>query len=96
MELCLRGNIFGFAPIRPDASVDNASGSEQLQANKHVAGPWLSPGKPTRRAVTTMATNDLVVGKDYMFWDRVASGITVKRAGVARLPLAAHLGEGKL
>ena len=29
-------------------------------------------------------------------WDRVASGITDKRAGVARWPLAAHLGEGKL
>ena len=29
-------------------------------------------------------------------WDRVASGITGKRAGVARWPLAAHLGEGKL
>ena len=37
---------------RPDASVVHASGSGQLQANPHVAGPWLSPGKTTRRAVT--------------------------------------------
>ena len=44
------------------ASVVHASGSGQLQANPHVAGPWLSPGKPTRRAVTTMGSNDLVVG----------------------------------
>ena len=35
----------------PDASVVHASGSGQLQANPHVAGPWLSPGKPTRKAV---------------------------------------------
>ena len=49
-----------------DASVDHASGSGQLQANPHVAGPWLSPGKPTRRAVTTMGSNDLVVGEDHM------------------------------
>ena len=26
-----------------------------------------SPGKPTRRAVTTMGSNDLVVGEDHMF-----------------------------
>ena len=43
------------------ASVVHASGSGQLQANPHVAGPWLSPSKPTRRAVTTMGSNDLVV-----------------------------------
>ena len=45
------------------ASVVHASGSGKLQANPHVAGPWLSPGKPTRRAVTTMGSNDLVVGE---------------------------------
>ena len=50
----------------PDASVVHASGSGQLQANPHVAGPWLSAGKPTRRAVTTMGSNDLVVGEDRM------------------------------
>ena len=38
------------------ASVVHASGTGQLQANPHVAGPWLSPGKPTRRAVTTMGS----------------------------------------
>ena len=50
----------------PDASVVHASGSGQLQANSHVAGPWLSLGKPTRRAVTTMGSNNLVVGEDHM------------------------------
>ena len=50
----------------PDASVVHASGSGQLQANPHVAGPWLSPGKPTRRAVTTVGSKDLVVGEDHM------------------------------
>ena len=48
------------------ASVVHASGTGQLLANPHVAGPWLSPGKPTRRAVTTMGSNDLVVGEVHM------------------------------
>ena len=48
------------------ASVVHASGSGQLQANPHVAGPWLSPGKPTREAITTMGSNDLVVGEVHM------------------------------
>ena len=51
---------------RPYASVVHASGSGQLQANPHVAGSWLPPGKPTRKAVTTMGSNDLVVGEDHM------------------------------
>ena len=50
----------------PDASVVLASGSGQLQANPHVAGTWLSPGMPSRRAVTTMGSSDLVVGEDHM------------------------------
>ena len=50
----------------PDAPVVHASGSGQLRANPHVAGPWLSPGKSTRRAVTTLGSNDLVVGEDHM------------------------------
>ena len=50
----------------PDASIVHASSSGQLQANPHLAGPWLSPGKPTRRAVTMMGSNDLVVGEDHM------------------------------
>ena len=49
-----------------DASVVHASGSGQLQANAHEVDPWLSPGKPTRRAVATMGSNDLVVGEDHM------------------------------
>ena len=48
------------------ASIVHASGSGQLQANPHVAGPWLSPGKTTRRAVATMRSNDLVVGEVHM------------------------------
>ena len=51
----------------PDTPVVHASGSGQLRANPHVAGPWLSPGKSTRRAVTTMGSNDMVVGEDHMF-----------------------------
>ena len=50
----------------PDASVVHASGSGQLQANPHMAGPWHSPWKPTGWAVTTMRSNDLVVGEDHM------------------------------
>ena len=52
--------------VRPKASVIHTSGSGQLQANQHVTGPWISPGKPSRRAVTTMGSNDLVVGEDHM------------------------------
>ena len=48
------------------ASVVHASGSGQLQANPHVAGPWHSPGKPTRWAVTTIGSNDMVVGEVHM------------------------------
>ena len=50
--------------LTPPLFMPPASG--QLQANPHVAGPWLSPGKPTRRAVTTMGSNDLVVGEDHV------------------------------
>ena len=50
----------------PKASVVHASGSGHLHANPHVAGPWLSTGKPTRRAVTTMGSNDLVVDEDHV------------------------------
>ena len=37
-----------------------------LQANPPVTGTRLSNGKPTRRAVTMMGSNDLVVGEDHM------------------------------
>ena len=50
----------------PETSVVHGYGFGQLQANPHVAGPWLSPWKPTRMAVTTMGSNDLVVGEDHM------------------------------
>ena len=39
--------------------------------------------------------DDLVVGEDNLC-DRIASGVSGKRAGEALWPLAAHLGEGKL
>ena len=48
------------------ASVVHASGSGQFLANLHVTGPWISPGKPIRRAATTMRSNDLVVGEVHM------------------------------
>ena len=50
----------------PDTSVFHSSGSGQLQANSHVASPWIFPGKPTRRTVTTMGSIDLVVVEDHM------------------------------
>ena len=59
-------SYYSYICMSPDASVVHASGSGQLQANPHVAGPWLYPGKPTRRAVTTMGSNELVVGEDHM------------------------------
>ena len=52
--------------MRPDDSVVHASGSGKLQENPHVAGLWLSPGKSNRRVVTTLGSNDLVVGEDHM------------------------------
>ena len=55
-----------FPTYHADASVFHASGSGQLQANPTVAGPRLSPEKPVRRAVTTMGSDDLVVGDDHM------------------------------
>ena len=50
----------------PDASVVHTSGSGQLQAKPHVAGPSPYPGKPTRRAVTMMGFNYMVIGEDHM------------------------------
>ena len=49
-----------------DASVVNASGTCQVQANITVAGQRLSPGNSTRWAVTTMGSDDLVVGEDHI------------------------------
>ena len=63
----IKVSVISITPnFRPDASVVCASGSGQLQANPHVVGPWLFPGKPTRRVVTIMGSNDLVVGEDHM------------------------------
>ena len=43
-----------------------ACGTGKLQANPHVAGPRLSHGKPTKREVTTMGSDDLAVGEDHL------------------------------
>ena len=80
----------GTCVISHDASVVHASGSGQLQANPHPHPPWLSPGKPTRRAVTTMESNDLVVGEDHML------GLSCQRYNwqtgrCGSIALAAHL-----
>ena len=76
-----------------DASVVHASGSGQLQANPQVAGPWLSPGKLTRMAVTTMGSSDLVVDKDHMLGPSCQRlNWQTGRCG----SMAAHLGEEKL
>ena len=53
--------------IVPDASAVHATDSGQLQAILHVAGQRFFHGKPTRRAVTTMESNDLVIGDDHLF-----------------------------
>ena len=50
----------------PDASVVHDSGTGQLHANPPVVGPGLSPLKPTRRAVTMIGSNYLIVGDDHM------------------------------
>ena len=64
--ICVMYVYLEYIYICPDASVVHVSGSGQLQANPHVAGPWLSLGMLTRRAVATMGSNDLVVGEDHM------------------------------
>ena len=38
----------------------------QFLAIPPVTDPRLSPGMPTRRMVTTIESNDLVVGEDYL------------------------------
>ena len=43
----------------------NASGTGQLQANPPVVTPRLRLGKPTQRIVTTMGSNDLIIGIDH-------------------------------
>ena len=63
--MCGIGAMCG-ADVALHASVVHASGSGQLQANPHVVGQWLSPGKPSQRAVTTMGSNDLFVGEVHM------------------------------
>ena len=52
--------------VCPDAFVVHASGPGQLQTSPPVADLRLSAGKPTRRMVTTMECNDLVVGEDHL------------------------------
>ena len=66
-----------------DASAVHASGTEQLHANSLVAGPKLSSGKSTRRAVATMGLMNWSWSKT-TWWDRVVSGVTGKRADESR------------
>ena len=76
LEQSRKQEFFAMKIVIPNCVIAaDASGSGQLQANPHVAGPWPAPGKPTRTALTTMGSNDLVVG------DQCISG---KRADVAR------------
>ena len=51
---------------KSDTSGVHTSGIGQLQANPPVAGPRHSPGKATQMVVTTMVSNDLVIGEDKM------------------------------
>ena len=44
----------------------HAPGTKQLQAIPHVVGLMLSNWKPTRRALTTMGSNDLAVAEDHL------------------------------
>ena len=74
--------MFSFSLGRPDAYVVHAFSAGQLLANRPVAGPKLSPGKPTKRALAVMESNYLV-GKTTCC-DRVASAMGGKRAGKAR------------
>ena len=60
MYACILSNHY-HSMIDNNASIVNASGIEQLQAIPHVAGSMLSPGKPSRRAVTTLGSIHLVV-----------------------------------
>ena len=78
--------------ICPDAAVAHASSYGKLLENPHVAGPCLSPWKPTTRAGTTKGYS----WSKTKFWDRVSNGNTDYRAGVARWTLVADLFEGKL
>ena len=77
-----------------DTSVVHASGIGQLLAYPTVAGPRLSPGKPTGRTVAAIGSSELVAGETTCRY-RVSSGIAGKQAGEARWPLASHIGEGK-
>ena len=42
----------------PTLTLSLIFGTRQLQVKPHVAGLWLSPGKPTRRTVITMESID--------------------------------------
>ena len=57
----LKSKIFELC--RSDASAVHACATGQLQANPPLR---LFPGMSTHRAVTTMCSNDLVVGEDQL------------------------------
>ena len=54
------GTVVLTTPLTTPLAPDN------LQVNTHVAVLCLSPGMPSRRAVTSMGSNDLVEGEDHM------------------------------
>ena len=62
--LLYMGCFIGHFTLRPLLSP--ASGTGQLRAYPPMVGHRLSPGKPTRSAVTTMGSNDFVRGKDHL------------------------------
>ena len=64
VKVCCHVLLLSFCS--PDASVVHTSGIGQLQTTSHVAVLRLSSGKPIQRAVTTMGSNDLLVGEDHM------------------------------
>ena len=68
-----------FNSLALHASVVHASGYGQLQANPHVAGPWLSPGKPTRRAVTP------AVSRKYPLVEKTSGDNLEEKSGVEPL-----------
>ena len=48
-------NAINFLQTFPFSHV---AGTGHLQVNPPVAGPWITPGKPTGRAVTTLGSNE--------------------------------------
>ena len=52
--------------ICPEHPVVHASGTNNCRLISPVTGHRFSPGKPSRRATTTMGSDEFVVGEDYL------------------------------